>query len=54
MNAEGVSTALTTVWELVGSCVDFIGKNPVLMVLFVAGLVPMGFRIFKRAKNSVK
>ena len=52
---KAVTTALGTVWEIVGDCVTFIADNPVLMVIFVGGcLVPIGFKIFKRAKRSVK
>lgn len=46
--------ALETVWTVVGQCVDFITENDILMTLFVASLVPIGFKIFKRAKRSVK
>ena len=53
MTAEGLTNALASVWEIVGSAVDFIAENPILMVCFVAGLVPVGFKIFKKARKSV-
>lgn len=53
MTAEGMTTALTSVWEIVGSAVDFIAENPLLMVCFAAELVPLGFKIFKKARRSV-
>lgn len=49
-----ITTALKTVWDIVESCVTFISDNPIMMVLLVAGMVPVGFKIFKRAKRSVK
>ena len=54
MTAEGVTSGLTTVMEVLGQCVTFIGSNPVLMVIFTGSLVGMGFRLFKKAKRSVK
>ena len=54
MDGAAVTAALTTVWSVVDGCVDFITGNAVLMVIFVAGLVPIGFRIFRKAKNSVR
>lgn len=54
MTAAGVTSALTTVMEVLGECVTFIGGNPVLMVIFTASLVGMGFKLFKKAKRSVK
>ena len=54
MDGTAVSTALTTVWSVVNGCVEFITGNAVLMVIFVAGLVPIGFKIFRKAKNSVR
>ena len=54
MTGAGVTSALTTVMEVLGECVTFIGGNPVLMVIFTGSLVGMGFKLFKKAKRSVK
>ena len=54
MTAAGVTSGLTTVMEVLGECVTFIGGNPVLMVIFTGSLVGMGFKLFKKAKRSVK
>lgn len=49
-----VGTALTSLWEVVGSCIDFISKNSLLMTMFVASLVIIGFKIVKKAKSAAK
>ena len=54
MTAAGVTSALTTVMEVLTSATTFIGGNPVLMVIFTGSLVGMGFKLFKKAKKSVK
>lgn len=46
--------ALETVWTVVGQCVDFVTENSILMTIFCASLIPIGFKIFKRAKRSVR
>lgn len=35
-------------------CGNLIKDNPVLMVFLAGGLITLGFRVFKRAKNSVR
>ena len=54
MDWAGISSALTNVWSIVGSCINFITGNAALMMLFAASLVPVGFKIFKKAKRSVR
>lgn len=54
MTWAGVTTALGNVWDVVDSCIDFIVNNPPLLMLFAASLIPVGFKIFKKAKRSVK
>lgn len=49
-----ITTALANVWDLVGDSIDFMKDNVVLMAVLAAGLVPIGFRIFKKAKRAVK
>ena len=51
---SNVVTALQHVWDIVGSCVNFITTNEVFVVIFGAGLIPLGFKIFKKAKKAVK
>lgn len=53
MTTETITTALGTVKEIVSWVVSFIGENPVLMVFFVGGMIPVGIKIFKKLKNSV-
>lgn len=48
--ASGI-TNFSTVWSNV---VTLITGNEVLMVFLTAGLIGTGFRIFKRAKKSVR
>lgn len=54
MSSESITTALGTVKEMVTWVVGFIGENPVFMVFFVAGLIPVGVKVFKSIKNAVK
>lgn len=54
MTWAGVEAALENVWGIVESCITFITGNAALMVIFVAGLVPIGFKIFRKAKKSVR
>ena len=49
-----VTSALTQLWEVVTSCVTFISGNAILMVLLVASLVAVGFKIFKKAKKAAR
>lgn len=53
MSTETISTALGTVKEIVSWVVTFVGENPVLMVFFVGGMIPVGIKIFKKLKKSV-
>lgn len=54
MTWAAIEAALANVWGVVDSCITFITGNAALMCLFVAGLVPIGFKIFRKAKKSVK
>lgn len=49
-----VSSALDSVWDLVNSALNFIVSNNVFVVMFAAGLIPIGFKIFKKAKKAVR
>lgn len=54
MTTESMTTALGTVKEIVTWVISTVSENPVLMVFFVAGLIPVGIRVFAKLKNSVK
>lgn len=54
MTWADVTGALTNCWTLVTDCVDFFTQNAALMVMFVGGLVPVGFKIFRKAKRAAK
>lgn len=59
-----ITTALTEIWKIVTQCVQFIigggaeGSNltgqPILQLFLVAGLIPIGFRIFRSAKKAAR
>ena len=60
-----ITTALTTLWTVVTQCVQFIvgggatgtvleNGNPLLQVFLAAGLVAIGFRIFRSAKKAAR
>lgn len=59
---EGATTtAMDAVITSMGSVVDFAGtilteitENPILLFIFAAGLVPIGFRILKGLKRTAK
>lgn len=53
MTTENITTALATVKEIVTWVVSFVGENPVLMVFFVGGMIPVGIKIFKKLRKSV-
>jgi hypothetical protein len=54
MDWSAITTAIGHVWDLVEGAITFITTNPALMVLFSASLVPIGFKIFRKAKKSVR
>lgn len=47
-----MEAALTTIQTLVSNAMDFITTTPELMVCFVAGLVPIGFMVIRKAKKA--
>lgn len=51
-SAVTVASGLTALWEVVGSCLQFITTNALLMTMFVASLVVIGFRILRKAKKT--
>lgn len=55
------TTAMDAVITSMGSVVDFAGtilteitENPILLFIFAAGLVPIGFKILKGLKRTAK
>ena len=54
MTSEAVTAALGTIKDIVSWVVSFVSENPVLMVFFVGGLIPVGGHVFRSLKNSVQ
>ena len=54
--AEGadVGTAVTGGLSIFTATVDTLFSNPILVALVGAGLIPIGFKIFKSAKKAAK
>ncbi len=44
----------STLAELVGDVWDIMTANPVLLVFLCAGLVTLGFSIFRKAKRAAR
>lgn len=52
---ENISTAITTALGYVGEVLNYIVNNPVLVVMFAAGVfVPLAVKVFRRIKNAAK
>lgn len=49
-----ITGALGNVWDVVTACMTQIKDNALLMAMFSASIIPVGFKIFKRAKRAVK
>lgn len=55
MTWEQISAAMTNFADVVTSTISTISSNPALMAIFVGGsLLPIGFKLFKRAKKAVR
>lgn len=54
MTSECISSALEMIKSIVSWVVSFVADNPVLMVFFVAGLIPVGIMVFRKLKNAVR
>ena len=54
MTWANITTALHDFWDVVTECITFITGNAALMALFAASLIPIGFKIFKKAKRAVR
>lgn len=49
-----VQGAFSDAFSMVTEAMTFITSNSVFLVIFAAGLIPIGFKIFKRIKKAVK
>lgn len=49
-----ITAALGNVWDVIEDCMTNIKDNALLMAMFAASIIPVGFKIFKRAKRAVK
>lgn len=49
-----ITTALAELWTIVSGCVTFMTGNELLQIFLVAGLVVIGFRIFRSAKKAAR
>ena len=47
-----VITVVPAVLALATDVLDFVVANPILVFIFAASLIPIGFRIFRGAKRS--
>ena len=55
MEWSTISGAFSDAWSVVTSCLTNISNNALLVVMLVCGTVlPMGFKLFKKAKRAVK
>lgn len=49
-----IAEALTQIGTIFTQCVTWIQSNMVTMTCFVAGMIPVGFMIIRKAKRSSK
>lgn len=54
MTWASLADAFTNLTDLITKSLNVITGNEALLVVFVGGLVPIGFRIFKKAKRAVR
>ena len=55
MTWADITAALTNFGDVLTSAIGSINSSPALMAMFVGGsLLPIGFKIFKRAKKAVR
>ena len=47
-----IAEALTELGTIVTQCVTWITGNDILFILFVAGLIPAGFMVIRKAKKT--
>lgn len=51
---DTVITAMGDVLDLSGTILTTITGNPILLFIFAAGLVPIGFRVLKGLKRTAR
>lgn len=51
---DKVTEAMGTVIEFSGTILTTITDNPILLFIFAAGLVPIGFRVLRGLKRTAK
>lgn len=51
---SGLADYLSDIGTIVTQCLSWITGNPVLMLIFVSGLVSVGFYVIKKAKRTAK
>ena len=51
---EAVTTAMGGVLEFAGTILTEITGNPILLFIFAAGLVPIGFRVLRGLKRTAR
>ena len=51
---ENVTTAMGSVLDFAGTILTEITEQPILLFIFAAGLVPIGFRILKGLKRTAR
>lgn len=51
---EAVITSMGDVLEFSGTILTEITNNPILLFIFAAGLVPIGFRVLSGIMNTAK
>ena len=52
---EAIGTAITTALGYVGTILEYITSNPILVVMFAAGVfIPLAVKVFRRIKNAAK
>ena len=49
---EWLTTALETIGTLITQSISIITGNPILAVFLGAGLLAVGFRVFKKARKT--
>ena len=47
-----MADALTNLGTVVTACLGWITDNVILMTMFVAALIPSGFMVIRKAKNT--
>lgn len=50
---ESVTTAFSSIMTMAGSAMEFITGNNFLMICFASCIVPIAFRVIKKARKSV-